>query len=76
MPPGNRTLGLMTSDQQRRVTSERHAHAEPTYERRFGPRDADAPDDDPELGEILRRFIFGDVFDTGCSTTAPASSSR
>ncbi len=46
-------------------TSERQANAEATYERLFGPRDRNAPDDDPELMEILRRFIFGDVFDTG-----------
>ena len=45
--------------------SERQAHAEATYERLFGPRDSDAPDNDPELMEILRRFVFGDVFDTG-----------
>ena len=45
--------------------SERQAHAEAVYERLFGPRDASAPDSDPELMEILRRFIFGDVFDTG-----------
>ena len=45
--------------------SVRQAHAEATYERLFGPRDAGAPEDDPELGNILRRFIFGDVFDTG-----------
>src|SRR6478672_4618693 len=45
--------------------SVREPHAEATYERLFGPRDADAPDDDPELGSILRRFIFGDVFETG-----------
>jgi 4-carboxymuconolactone decarboxylase len=45
--------------------SERQAHAEATYERLFGPRDRSAPDDDPELMEILRRFIFADVFDTG-----------
>src|SRR5918997_5674132 len=45
--------------------SERQAHAEAAYARLFGPRDPDAPDDDPELMEILRRFIFGDVFDTG-----------
>jgi 4-carboxymuconolactone decarboxylase len=45
--------------------SARQAHAEATYERLFGPRDATAPEDDPELGDILRRFIFGDVFDTG-----------
>ena len=45
--------------------SERQAHAEATYERLFGPRDRSATDNDPELMEILRRFIFGDVFDTG-----------
>jgi 4-carboxymuconolactone decarboxylase len=45
--------------------SARHAHAEATYERLFGPRDGSDVDEDPELGEILRRFIFGDVFDTG-----------
>jgi alkylhydroperoxidase/carboxymuconolactone decarboxylase family protein YurZ len=45
--------------------SERQAHAEATYELLFGPRDSSAPDNDPELLEILRRFIFGDVFDTG-----------
>ena len=45
--------------------SERQAHAEATYERLFGPRDSSAPDNDPELMQILRRFIFGDVFDTG-----------
>ncbi len=45
--------------------SARQAHAEATYERLFGPRDAGTPDDDPELDSILRRFIFGDVFDTG-----------
>lgn len=54
----------MASDQHEDV-SERHVHAEATYERLFGPRDADVADHDPELGEILRRFIFGDVFDTG-----------
>lgn len=55
----------MTPEPQRPETSERQRHAEATYERLFGPRDAGSPDDDPELGEILRRFIFGDVFDTG-----------
>src|SRR6476659_9093795 len=45
--------------------SERQVRAEGTYERLFGPRDIDAPDDDPELMRILRGFIFGDVFDTG-----------
>jgi len=43
----------------------RQPHAEATYERLFGLRDARAPEDDPELGSILRGFIFGDVFDTG-----------
>lgn len=45
--------------------SVRRAHAEATYERLFGPREAGAREDDPELGYILRGFIFGDVFDTG-----------
>jgi 4-carboxymuconolactone decarboxylase len=45
--------------------SVRQAHAEATYERLFGTRAGGAPEDDPELGNILRRFIFGDVFDTG-----------
>ncbi len=45
--------------------STREAHAEAAYERLFGPREADASDDDPELLTILRGFIFGDVFDTG-----------
>jgi len=45
--------------------SERKAHAEARYERLLGPRDASATDDDSEFMEILRRFIFGDVFDTG-----------
>jgi 4-carboxymuconolactone decarboxylase len=55
----------MTSNEHHLDMSERRAHAEATYERLFGPRDAGAPDDDPELMEILRRFIFGDVFGTG-----------
>lgn len=45
--------------------SPRQARAEATYERLFGPRDVLAAENDPELMEILRRFIFGDVFDTG-----------
>ena len=45
--------------------SARQTHAEATYGRLFGPRDVDAPDNDPELMRILRGFIFGDVFDTG-----------
>jgi 4-carboxymuconolactone decarboxylase len=55
----------MTLDEPRSDISERQAHAEATYERLFGPRDSSAPDNDPELMEILRRFIFGDVFGTG-----------
>src|SRR6478752_10275058 len=55
----------MRSSEHRSDVSERHAHAEATFERLFGPRDTSAPDTDPELMEILRRFIFGDVFDTG-----------
>ena len=46
-------------------TSERQANAEATSERLFGSRGSSAADNDPELMEILRRFIFGDVFDTG-----------
>jgi 4-carboxymuconolactone decarboxylase len=55
----------MTPNEHGSDLSERQAHAEATYERLFGRRDRSAPDDDPELMEILRRFIFGDVFDTG-----------
>ena len=55
----------MTTNEHDPEVSEREAHAEATYERLFGPRDKGAPDNDPELMEILRRFIFGDVFDTG-----------
>jgi 4-carboxymuconolactone decarboxylase len=55
----------MTSDEHDPEVSVRQAHAEATYRRLFGPRDRSAPDNDPELMEILRRFIFGDVFDTG-----------
>jgi 4-carboxymuconolactone decarboxylase len=55
----------MTTDEHPTDRSTRQAHAEATYERLFGPRDTSAPEDDPELMEILRRFIFGDVFDTG-----------
>ncbi len=55
----------MTSIEHNSEVSERQAHAEATYERLFGPRDKSAVDNDPELMEILRRFIFGDVFDTG-----------
>ncbi len=41
--------------------------SEATFERLFGPRDRDAHEDDPELMEILRGFIFGDVFGTDVS---------
>ncbi|MFT3943015.1 MAG: carboxymuconolactone decarboxylase family protein [Ancrocorticia sp.] len=43
----------------------RTEQAEAVYERLFGPRDAAAHEDDPELMNILRGFIFGDVFGTG-----------
>jgi 4-carboxymuconolactone decarboxylase len=46
-------------------TTDRAARAEATYARLFGPRDPSAPDNDPELGRILRTLIFGDVFSTG-----------
>jgi len=55
----------MADDFQGSDVSDRQTHAEMTYERLFGPRDIDAPDNDPELTRILRGFIFGDVFDTG-----------
>jgi 4-carboxymuconolactone decarboxylase len=55
----------MTPGEPNSEMSERQAHAEATYERLFGLRDRSVPDNDPELMEILRRFIFGDVFDTG-----------
>src|ERR671916_38764 len=55
----------MTINEHEAGGSERRSHAEATYERLFGPRDTSAPDNDPELMEILRRFIFGDVFQTG-----------
>src|SRR5688500_15925899 len=55
----------MTPGEPNSDLSERQAHAEATYERLFGPLDSSAPENDPELMEILRRFIFGDVFDTG-----------
>lgn len=45
--------------------SPRRRRAEEVFTRLFGPRDTSAPDADPELGEILRRMIFGDVFAIG-----------
>ena len=44
---------------------DRIQRSEQTYTRLFGPRDTTAPDPDPELGAILRRLIFGEVFHTG-----------
>lgn len=44
---------------------DRIQRSEATYARLFGPRDTNAPDPDPELGTILRRLIFGEVFHTG-----------
>ena len=58
-------VATMTPEGDGSEISTRQAHAEATYERLFGPRDADASDDDPELLGIMRGFIFGDVFDTG-----------
>src|SRR5829696_2402796 len=55
----------MTPNEHNSEVSERQAHAEATYQRLFGPRDQSAHDSDPELMEILRRFILGEVFDTG-----------
>ncbi|MCC3294285.1 carboxymuconolactone decarboxylase family protein [Arthrobacter sp. zg-Y411] len=46
-------------------TEARREQAEATFARLFGPRDRDVHEDDPELMEILRRFIFADVFGTG-----------
>ena len=55
----------MADDFQGSDVSDRQTHADATYERLFGLRDAAAPDNDPELMRILRGLIFGDVFDTG-----------
>lgn len=44
---------------------DRTPRSEEVFERLFGPRDTSAPDTDPELGLILRRLIFGEVFDIG-----------
>lgn len=45
--------------------ADRTARGEAVYARLFGPRDTTAPDTDPELGAILRGYIFGDLFATG-----------
>ncbi|GAA1908422.1 carboxymuconolactone decarboxylase family protein [Arthrobacter gandavensis] len=55
----------MTAGDRPLEPSSRREQAEVTYARLFGPRDQGAHEDDPELMEILRRFIFGDVFGTG-----------
>ncbi|MDQ3870958.1 MAG: carboxymuconolactone decarboxylase family protein [Chloroflexota bacterium] len=47
------------------TTVDRAAPSEGTHQKLFGPRDASAPDADPELMTILRRLIFGEVFHTG-----------
>lgn len=39
--------------------------SEAVYAALFGPRDAGAPDTDPEFGRILRTYIFGDLFALG-----------
>lgn len=46
-------------------TPSRREQTEATFERLFGARDRTAQEDDPELMDILRGFIFGDVFGTG-----------
>lgn len=53
------------SDENHNQDLTRRARAETTYERLFGRRDPSAPEEDPELMEILRGFIFGDVFHVG-----------
>ena len=58
-------MAAMASEEHSPEISERQADAEATYRRLFGPRDANAPANDPELMEILRGFIFGDIFGTG-----------
>jgi 4-carboxymuconolactone decarboxylase len=59
------SVAAVASGEHGSEVSGRQAQAEATYERLFGPRDVNAPDNDPELTEILRGFIFGDVFHTG-----------
>lgn len=45
--------------------TDRVARGEATYTRLFGPRDPQAVEADPELMTILRRFVFGEVFEVG-----------
>jgi 4-carboxymuconolactone decarboxylase len=47
------------------TATDRATRSEETYTRLFGPRDTATPEDDPEFMTILRRLIFGEVFDTG-----------
>ena len=56
---------MTSSDARHPQHTARQAAAEATYGRLFGPRDTAVAENDPELMEILRRFIFGDVFGTG-----------
>lgn len=44
---------------------DRTERSEEVYEQLFGPRNPAAPDTDPEFGWILRKLIFGEVFDVG-----------
>ncbi len=44
---------------------DRVTRSEQVYTRLFGRRDTSTADTDPEFGEILRRLIFGEVFDVG-----------
>ena len=54
-----------TGEQLDFVPVDRATRSEETYETLFGPRDASAPENDPEFMTILRRLIFGEVFHTG-----------
>lgn len=44
---------------------DRIERSEETYARLFGPRDVTVHEDDPELMEMLRGLIFGDIFSLG-----------
>lgn len=46
-------------------TRTRKELADETYHALFGPGEPPLNDDDPELGDILRKVIFGDVFRIG-----------
>lgn len=45
--------------------SQRLDNSERVYTDLFGPRNATAPDADPEFGRILRTYVFGDLFALG-----------